>query len=210
MSSYSDKQKELDNASYALYESINQFTELIDKTGGIITLQAKNLGDKIEDKILNLHHLAEKFEASHHQISWAGSSMPSNQLFQMIILVLEEEIEKHTTFRFSRLDGILRDKSPYQEKAHSTEKIQPSFIKNINGLHSRINDQKQDMIFEMIPSMLIFGSQFLLATVGLYGAYYFKDFSDSFMFWLCLIFGCVFSISTIAALIGHYGKNKSL
>jgi len=208
MSSYSDKQKELDNASYALYESINQFTKLIDKTGGIITLQAKNFGDKIEDKILNLYHLAEKFKASHHQISWAGNLMPSNQLFPMILLVLEEEIEKHTTFRFSRLDGILRDKSPYYEKSYYINKTQPNFIRSTNVEYSGLNDQKPDIVFETIPSILMFGSQFLLASVGLYGAYYCKDFPDSFLFWLCMIFGSVFSITTIAALIGLYRKNK--
>lgn len=117
MSSYSDKQKELENASYALYESINQFTQLINKTGGVITLQAKNFGEKIEDKILNLYYLSKRFNDTHHQIPWAGKLMPSNQLFQMIILVLEEEIEKHTSLRFSKLDGILRDKSPYQKKS---------------------------------------------------------------------------------------------
>lgn len=84
---------------------------------------------------------------------------------------------------------------------------QSSSFKNTNLTHNRTY-HKPDIIFEIIPSIFMFGSQFLLAAVGLYGVYYFKDFPDSFLFWLCMIFGSVFSVITIAVLIGLYRKNK--
>jgi len=102
------KQYELDKAAQHLYNQIVEFTGILDQTGGIISPTAKISADKLENAILDLYALFLKDKDSHRRVIWAGQRMNLGGLFPMLILIIEDDIEKPTGYRFSRLNGILR------------------------------------------------------------------------------------------------------
>jgi hypothetical protein len=102
------KQEELNKLAFAVYNDMDHFTQLLTNTGGAITSQARISGEKVESSILRLYETAVKYQSSHKYVSWAGQMTEVTQLIPMLVLVLEDEIEKHTTFRFTKLNGVLR------------------------------------------------------------------------------------------------------
>ena len=80
-------------------------------------------------------------------------------------------------------------------------------VKNKITDENRTNNKPSIKLnFSNISFALILLSQLIPGLAGLYGAYWFRNFADPFLFWLCLIFGSVFTISSTSCLIGNVRK----
>lgn len=109
MGLFSDnKQNELNMVAIEVNQHLEQFTNTLTKTNGFISPQAKAEGDTLEGSILKLYNLAVKYEQTNKYVVWLGQRMALGQLFPMLVLILEDEIEKYTTYRFNRFNGVLR------------------------------------------------------------------------------------------------------
>jgi len=103
-----NKQIELDNSAIAFYEAINQFTSFIDANWGANTFQGRVFADKVEETLLAFYKLALQYDKTHTYVLWSGQKIRITQLIQTIVMVLEDDIEAKTTYRFTRINGLLR------------------------------------------------------------------------------------------------------
>ena len=103
-----NKQAELDKSALTVYNAMDQFTIFLDANWGINTFQGRVFADQFEEALISLYNLAVKYEKTHAYVVWSGQKMKTTQLIPMIIMVLEDEIEAKTTYRFTRINGLLR------------------------------------------------------------------------------------------------------